>query len=73
MKHKIHACLGSQLKTLTQNADAFKYQDQVEGILSMPLVELAALWLAQSMLEEHIFPFRQTNYPKRYAEIWEDI
>ena len=39
----------------------------------MPLVELATLWLAQSMLEEQIFPFKQTNYPKRYAEIQEDI
>ena len=69
MKHKIHACLASQLKTLMQNADAFEYQDQVEGVLSMPLIELVALWLAQSMLEEQIFPFQQTNYPKRYAEI----
>ena len=43
MKHKINACLVSQLKTLTRNADAFEYQDQVEGVLSMPLVELAAL------------------------------
>ena len=68
MKHKIHACLASQLKTLTQN-DAFEYQDQVEGVLSVHLVELTALWLAQSMLEEQIFPFQQTNYPKRYAEI----
>ena len=47
MKHKIHAGLGSQLKTLTQNADTFEYEDRVEGLLSMPLVELAALWLAQ--------------------------
>ena len=39
----------------------------------MPLIELVALWLAQSMLEEQIFPFQQTNYPKRYAEIQEDI
>ena len=30
MKHKIHACLASQLKTLNQNADAFEYQDQVD-------------------------------------------
>ena len=35
---QIHACLASQLKTLTQNADAFEYQDQVGGVLSMPLV-----------------------------------
>ena len=69
MKHKIHAGLGSQLKTLTQNANAFEYEDRVEGLLSMPLVELAALWLAQSMLEEQVFPFHQTNYPKKYAEI----
>ena len=68
MKHKIHACLASKLKTLTQNADAFEYQDQVEGVLSMPLVELAA-WLVQLMLEEQIFPFQQTHYPKRYTEI----
>ena len=69
MKRKIHAYLVSQLKTLTQNDDAFEYQDQVEGVLSIPLVELTALWLAQSMLEEQIFPFQQTNYPKSYAEI----
>ena len=62
---KLHACLASKLKTLTQNADAFEYQDQVEGVLSMPLVELAALWLTQLMLEEQIFSFQQTNYPKR--------
>ena len=61
MKHKIHACLASQLKTLTQ--------DQVEGALSMSLVEITVLCLAQSMLEEHMFPFQQTNYPKRYAKI----
>ena len=69
MKHKIHACLASQLKALTQNADAFQYQDQVQGVLSIPLVKLAELRLAQSMLEEQIFPFQQTNYPKSYAEI----
>ena len=40
MKHKIHACLASQLKALMQNVDAFEYQDQVEGLLSMPLIEL---------------------------------
>ena len=40
MKHKIHACLASQLKTLMQNVDEFEYQDQVEGLLSMPLIEL---------------------------------
>ena len=51
MKQKIHAC-------------AFEYQDQVEGALWMPLVELTALWLAQL-----IFPFQQTNHLKRYAEI----
>ena len=66
MKRKIHAYLASQLETLTQNDDAFEYQ--VEMVLSMPLVELAALWLAQSMLEEQIFPFQQINYPKSYAE-----
>ena len=43
MKHRINASLGTQLKTLTQNADAFEYQDQVGGVLSMPLVERAAL------------------------------
>ena len=69
MKRNIHAYLVSQLKTLTQNDDAFECQDQVEGVLPMPLVELAALWLAQSMLQEQIFPFPQTNYPKRYAKI----
>ena len=69
MKHKIHACLASHLKALIQNTDVFEYQDQVEGVLSMPLIELATLWLAQSMLEEQIFPFPQTNYPKRCAEI----
>ena len=52
-----------------QNADAFEYQDQVEGLLSMPLIELAALWLPQSLLVEQIFPFQQTNYPRRYAGI----
>ena len=31
----------------------------------MPLVELAVLCLAQSMLEEQIFPFQQTNYPQK--------
>ena len=31
MKHKIHAYLASQLNTLTQNTDAFEYQDQIEG------------------------------------------
>ena len=41
MKHKIHACLASQLKALIQNTDVFEYQDQVEGVLSMPLIELA--------------------------------
>ena len=69
MKRKIHAYLASQLKTLTQNADAFEYQNQVEGVLSMPLIELAALWLAQSMLEKQIFLFQRTNYSKSYAEI----
>ena len=38
MKHKIHASLLSQLKTLMQNADAFEYQDQVDRVPSMPLV-----------------------------------
>ena len=51
-------CLVSQLKTLNQNADAFEYQAQVGGVLSMPLVERATLWLAQSMLEEQIFPIQ---------------
>ena len=69
MRRKIHAYLASQLKTLTENADAFEYQDQVEEVRSMPWVELAALQLTQSMLEEQIFPFQQTNYPKSYAEI----
>ena len=64
-----NACLSSQLKTLMQNADAFEYQDQVEGLLSMPLIELATLWLPQSLLVEQIFPFQQTNYPRIYAEI----
>ena len=66
-------CLVSQLKTLNQNADAFEYQDQVGGVLSMPLVERATLWLAQSMLEEQIFPFKQTNYPndmQRFRKIF---
>ena len=31
------------LKTLIQSTDAFEYQDQVEGILSMSFAELAAL------------------------------
>ena len=35
---QIHACLASQLETLTQNADAFEYLDQVGGVLLMPLV-----------------------------------
>ena len=61
--------LAIQLKTLMQNSDAFKYQDQVEGLPSMPLIKLAALWLSQSMPDEHIFHFQQRNYPKRYAEI----
>ena len=69
MKHKIHACLVGKLKTLTQNADAFEYQEQVKGALSMPLIEPAALWLVQSMLGEQIFPFQQTNCLKIYAEI----
>ena len=29
MECKAHACLASQLRNLTQNADAFKLQDQV--------------------------------------------
>ena len=57
--------LASQLKILTQNADAFEHHNQVEGILSMLLVELNVLWLAQSTLEEEIFLFQETNYPKR--------
>ena len=69
MKRKIHAYLVIQLKTLTQNDDAFEYQDQVEGVLSITLVELTALWLARSMLEEQIFRFQQKHYPKRHAEI----
>ena len=69
MKRKIHAYLASQLSTLAQNDDAFEYQDQVKGVRSMPLVELAALRLAQLMLEQQIFPFQQANHPKRYAEI----
>ena len=40
-----------------QNADALEYKDQVEGLLSMPLIKLAALWPAQSLLVEQIFPF----------------
>ena len=38
----------------------------------MSLVKLVASWLAESMQEEQIFPL-QTNYAKRYAEIWEEI
>ena len=39
------------------------------GAPLMSLVELAALWFAQSMLKEHIFTFQQSNYPKGYSEI----
>ena len=38
-----HACLASQLRTLTQNADAFKCQGQVKGTLSTTLAKIAAL------------------------------
>ena len=31
MEAKTQACLASQLRTLTQNADAFEYQGQAEG------------------------------------------
>ena len=65
MKHKIHACLASQLKSLTQ--------DQVEGALSMSLVEITVLCLAQSMLEEHMFPFQQQIIQKdtqRYETVF---
>ena len=46
MEHKTHTCLVSQLKTLTQNAEAFEYQGEVEEAVSVHLVKLAALWLA---------------------------
>ena len=38
-----NACLASQLKTLMQSADALEYKDQVEGLLSMPLIKLLLL------------------------------
>ena len=57
MEYKTHACVASQLRTLTQTCDAIENQYQVEGALSIPLLKLTALWLAQLMQEEQIFPF----------------
>ena len=65
MVHKTH--------TLVLNPSAFKHQNQAEETPSITLVELAALWLAQKIQEEQIFPFQQKTYPKRYKGIEEDI
>ena len=47
MVHKTH--------TLVLNPSAFKHQNQAEETLSITLVELTALWLAQKIQGEQIF------------------